>query len=108
MSVRGPSGSAPGIIEGQPWSTMPGSTSPWNGAACAWWMGGFYAKCDSGGVRLGRAGRGRQVLLEDLARGPVTEAAARGVVEPVGQPPQAGAVERLGRALARQEAADAA
>src|SRR3954447_12365298 len=31
MSVRGPSGSAPGIVEGQPWTTMPGSTSPWNG-----------------------------------------------------------------------------
>src|SRR4029079_7288571 len=38
MAVRGPNGSAPGIIEGQPWSTMPGSTSRWNGAACAWWM----------------------------------------------------------------------
>ena len=28
----------PGHQEGQPWSTMPGSTSPWNGAACAWSM----------------------------------------------------------------------
>ena len=36
--VNGVRGSAPGIIEGQPWSTMPGSTSRWNGAACAWSM----------------------------------------------------------------------
>src|SRR3954447_12556888 len=60
------------------------------------------------GVRLGRAGRGRQVLLEDLARGAVAEAAPRGVVEPVGEPAEAGAGERLGRALARQEASGAA
>src|SRR3954470_720063 len=60
------------------------------------------------GVRLGRARRGRQVLLEDLARGAVAEAAARGVVEPVGEPAEGGAGERLGRALARQEATGAA
>src|SRR4051812_18462007 len=59
-------------------------------------------------MRLGRAGRGRQVLLEDLTRGAVAEAAARGVVEPVGEPAEAGASERLGRALARQEAPDTA
>ena len=59
-------------------------------------------------MRLGRAGRGRQVLLEDLARGAVAEAAARGVVEPVGEPAEAGSRERLGRALARQEAPGAA
>src|SRR3954464_2984885 len=60
------------------------------------------------GLRLGRAGRGRQVLLEDLARGAVAEAAPRGVVEPVGEPAEADAGERLGRALAWQEAADPA
>jgi multiple sugar transport system permease protein/raffinose/stachyose/melibiose transport system permease protein len=60
------------------------------------------------GVRLGRASRCRQVLLEDLARGLVAEAAARGVVEPVGEPAQVGSRERFGRALARQEAAGAA
>src|SRR3954453_16723490 len=60
------------------------------------------------GGRLGRASRCRQVLLEDLARGLVAEAAARGVVEPVGEPAEAGARERLGRALAWQEAADPA
>src|SRR3954471_20528163 len=52
--------------------------------------GGFDAKCDRCRLRLGRPGRGRQVLLEDLARGPVTEAAPRRVVEPVGEPAQAG------------------
>src|SRR5689334_13483735 len=60
------------------------------------------------GARLGRAGRGRQVLPEDLARGSVAEAAARGVVEPVGQPAEAGASEGIGLAVARQEAAGAA
>src|SRR3954453_14799533 len=60
------------------------------------------------GLRLGRAGRGRQVLLEDLARGAIAEAAPRGVVEPVGEPAEADAGERLGRALAWQEAADPA
>src|SRR5689334_1090337 len=70
--------------------------------------GGFYAKCDRCRVRLGRAGRGRQVLLEDLTRRAVAEAAPRGVVEPVGEPAAGGAGERLGRALARQEAAGAA
>src|SRR5689334_25227227 len=45
------------------------------------------------------------MLPEDLARGAVAEAAARRVVEPVGEPAEAGAGERLGRALARQEAA---
>jgi hypothetical protein len=59
-------------------------------------------------VRLGRAGRGRQVLPEHLPGRPVAEAAPRRVVEPVGEPPQAGPPERLGRALARQEAAGAA
>src|SRR5690242_4785969 len=58
------------------------------------------------GSRLGRAGQGRQVLLEDLARRAVAEAAARGAVEPVGEPAQAGPRERLGRALARQETPD--
>src|SRR5690242_2748966 len=60
------------------------------------------------GARLGRAGRGRQVLLEDLARGSVAEATARGDVEPVGQPAEAGASEGIGLAVARQEAAGAA
>src|SRR3954449_2209743 len=59
-------------------------------------------------MRLGRAGRGRQVLLEDLTRGAVAEAAARRTIEPVGEPPEVGARERLGRALARQEAPDTA
>src|SRR3954452_25447506 len=68
--------------------------------------GGFYAKCDRWRMRLGRAGRGRQVLLEDLTRGAVAEAAARGVVEPVGEPAEVGACERLGRVVARQEAPD--
>ena len=49
-------------------------------------------------MRLGRAGRGRQVLLEDLPGRAVAEAAARRVVEPVGEPAQAGARERLGLA----------
>src|SRR3954462_6106964 len=57
-------------------------------------------------VRLGRAGRGRQVLLEDLPGCPVAEAAARGVVEPVGQPPQADARERFGLAVAGEETPD--
>src|SRR3954454_1285452 len=70
--------------------------------------GGFYAKCGRWRMRLGRAGRGRQVLLEDLTRGAVAEAAARGVVEPVGEPAEVGTSERLGRALARQEAPDTA
>src|SRR3954454_11564741 len=59
-------------------------------------------------ARLGRAGRGRQVLLEDLTRRAIAEAAPRGVVEPVGEPAEGGAGERLGRALARQEAPDTA
>src|SRR3954465_11875589 len=70
--------------------------------------GGFYAKCDRWRMRLGRAGRGRQVLLEDLTGGAVAEAAARRAVEPVGEPAEVGASERLGRALARQEAPDTA
>src|SRR4051812_15549541 len=70
--------------------------------------GGFYAKCDRWRMRLGRAGRGCQVLLEDLTRGAVAEAAARRAVEPVGEPAEVGASERLGRALARQEAPDTA
>src|SRR4051795_882610 len=60
------------------------------------------------GVRLGRAGRGRQVLLEYLPGRTVAEAAARRVVEPVGEPAEVGLRERLGRALARQEAPGAA
>src|SRR4051795_10173611 len=60
------------------------------------------------GVRLGRAGRGGQVLLEDLARGAVAEATARGVVEPVGEAAEPGPRERLGLAVAGKEAADAA
>src|SRR4051794_2664297 len=60
------------------------------------------------GVRLGWAGRGGQVLLEDLARGAVAEATARGVVEPVGEAAEPGPRERLGLAVAGQEAADAA
>src|SRR3954453_22414813 len=59
-------------------------------------------------ARLGRAGRGRQVLLEHLARGPVAEAASRRVVEPVGEPPQGRRRERPGLAVAGEEAADAA
>src|SRR4051812_30425989 len=59
-------------------------------------------------ARLGRAGRGRQVLLEDLTRGAVAEAAPRRAIEPVGEPAEGGAGERLGRALARQEAPGAA
>src|SRR3954447_13682745 len=55
-------------------------------------------------ARLGQAGRGRRVLLEDLTRRAIAEAAARGVVEPVGEPAEGGAGERLGRALARQQA----
>src|SRR4051794_19900360 len=58
-------------------------------------------------ARLGRAGRGGQVLLERLARGAVAEAASRRVVEPVGEPPQGRRRERPGLGLARQEAADA-
>src|SRR3954453_13353435 len=58
------------------------------------------------GVRLGRAGRGRQVLLEDLARGAVAEAAPGRVFQPVGEPPQAGPPERLGLAVAGEEAPD--
>src|SRR3954447_18987872 len=49
-------------------------------------------------ARLGRAGRGRQVLLEDVTRRAIAEAAPRGVVEPVGEPAEGGAGERLGRA----------
>src|SRR5215218_9122234 len=48
----------------------------------------------------------RQVRLEDLARGPVTEASPGRVVEPVGEPPEAGRRERTGLGLARQEAPD--
>src|SRR5689334_6752800 len=72
------------------------------------YTGGFYAKCDRCGVRSGRAGRGRQVLLEYLPGRAVAEAAARRVVEPVGEPAEVGSRERLGRALARQEAPGAA
>src|SRR3954464_4988287 len=60
------------------------------------------------GERLGRPGRGRQVLLEHFPGRPVAEATPGRVVEPVGEPAQVGARERLGRALARQEAADPA
>src|SRR3954452_4400535 len=70
--------------------------------------GGFYAKCDRWRMRLGRAGRGRKVLLEDLTRGAVAEAAARRAVEPVGEPAEVAASERLGLGLARQEAPDTA
>src|SRR3954469_21832493 len=59
-------------------------------------------------MRLERSGRGRQVLLEYLPGRPVAEAAPGGVVEPVGEPAEVGASERLGRALARQEAPGAA
>jgi hypothetical protein len=48
------------------------------------------------------------MLLEDLPGRPVAEAAPGGVVEPVGEPAEADAGERLGRALAWQEAADPA
>src|SRR6059058_4685703 len=82
-------------------------TRPWEGFMPTRPVGGFYAKCDRYGVRLGRAGRGRQVRLEHLARGAVAEAAPRRVVEPIGEPPQAGPPERPGLAVARQEAADA-
>src|SRR4051794_37438906 len=60
------------------------------------------------GVRLGRPGRGRQVLLGDLPGRAVAEAAARGAVEPAREPAEVGPRERLGRALARQEATGAA
>src|SRR4051812_38975942 len=71
--------------------------------------GGFYAKCDRWrGERLGRAGRGRQVRLEDLARGAVAEAAPGGVVEPVGEPPQTDPSERPALAVAGEEAPDPA
>ena len=56
-------------------------------------------------MRLGLRGRTGQVLLEDLARGAVAEAAARGVVEPVGKPAEVGAPERLGPTVAGEEAA---
>jgi len=46
------------------------------------------------------------MLLEDLARGAVAEAAPRRVVEPVGEPAEVGSRERLGPAVARQEATD--
>src|SRR3954452_15020940 len=59
-------------------------------------------------VRLGRAGRGGQVLLEDLARGAVVEATARGVVDPVGEAAEPGPREGLGLAVAGKEAAYAA
>src|SRR5215218_1028195 len=59
-------------------------------------------------VRLGRSGWGRQVLLEDLARRAIAEAAPGRIVEPVGEPPQADMRERLGLAVAGQEASDAA
>src|SRR5881227_4366372 len=72
-------------------------------------MGAVSTRSATGArARLGRAGRGRQVLLEDLTRRAIAEAAPRGVVEPVGEPAEAGAGERLGRALARQEAPGAA
>src|SRR5918997_1664263 len=60
------------------------------------------------GMRLGRPGRGRQVGLEHLARGPVAEAAPRRVVEPIGEAPELVARERPGCGLARQETADPA
>ena len=47
-------------------------------------------------MRLGRGGRGRQVRLEDLARGAVAEAAPGGVVEPVGEPAEVGDRETFG------------
>src|SRR3954454_19108847 len=59
-------------------------------------------------VRLGRPGRGRQVLVEDFARGPVAEAAPRGAVEPVGEPVQGRRRECPGLGLARQETPDPA
>src|SRR3954454_1906887 len=71
-------------------------------------VAGSTRSATGAGVRSGRASRCRQVLLEDLARGLVAEAAARGVVEPVGEAAQVGSRERLGRALAWQEAADPA
>src|SRR5947199_7610684 len=72
------------------------------------WMAVSTRSATGAGVRLGRGGRGGQVLLEHLARGAVAEAAPRGVVEPLGAPAEAGVGERLGRALARQEAPGAA
>src|SRR3954453_4866609 len=60
------------------------------------------------GVRLGRPGRGRQVLVEDFARRAVAEATPRGAVEPVGEPPQGRRRERPGLGLARQGTPDAA
>src|SRR3954453_22840347 len=71
-------------------------------------QGGFYAKCDGCRGELGRPGRGRQVLLEDLPGRAVAEAAARGVVEPVGEPAEVGPRRRPRRALGRQEAPGAA
>ena len=56
-------------------------------------------------MRLGRPVRGGQVLLEDLARGTIAEAAARRVVEPVSEAAEVGVGERLGLDLARQVAA---
>ena len=37
MCERGPNGSAPSIVRGQPWITMPELMFRWNRAACAWW-----------------------------------------------------------------------
>src|SRR5690242_4670973 len=59
-------------------------------------------------VRLGRPGWGGQVIPEDFPGRPVAEAAPRGVVEPVGEPAEAGSREHPGRALARREAPGAA
>src|SRR4051794_22025235 len=60
------------------------------------------------GERVGWPGRGRQVLLEHFPGRAVAEATPGRVVEPVGQPAEAGARERLGWAPARQEAPGAA
>src|SRR4051794_15293413 len=76
-------------------------------SATSWWAVSTRSATGAG-VRLGWAGRGGQVLLEDLARGAVAEATARGVVEPVGEAAEPGPRERLGLAVAGQEAADAA
>src|SRR3954466_10247308 len=90
------------------WSVVVSAMAHLAASAAISTPGGFYAKCDRCGVRLGRAGRGRQVLPEDLARRAVAEAAPRGVVEPVGEPPQGRRRERPGLGLARQETPDPA
>src|SRR3954453_17722336 len=70
MAVRGPNGSAPGIIEGQPWSTMPGSTSPWNGAAWAWWMpaGGWVVDASGRMVREAKVASEPEALVDFFRR----------------------------------------